>query len=74
MQKYWTITGIWCEIILGYKHKSHHYACDKIIKFYIFMSDAYILSIISCWNTASSSLFLHGIWVKLPLVKRHSAE
>ena len=51
---------------MGYNDHSKHSASGRIIKCYytLFIKDAFVLSISSCWNTAFDSLFVRGVTTK----------
>jgi len=47
-------------------------ASEAKIKFYMIMTDEFVLSINSCWNAASNSLFLRGVRINPQMLKRRS--
>jgi len=42
------------------------------IKFYMFTTDEFVLSINSCWNARSDNSFLRGVRINPPMLKRCS--
>jgi len=47
-------------------------ASEAKIKFYMFTTDEFVFSINSCWNAASDNLFLRGVRINPPMLKRRS--
>jgi len=48
-------------------------ASEAKIKFYMFTPNEFVLmSINSCWNAASDNLFLRGVRINPPMLKRRS--
>ena len=66
---------IWSQANLGHNDKSNRSASDKIMKCWLFMTDVYNIhwALTAAGNTASDSLFLRGVSVKPPIMKRRSA-